>query len=77
MKRDLIEKKDSDYVYIGFNNEMPAQAKKFFWNVNEAESGLNQKITPAMSETILIDELEINNYRLSSRNITQNYLKSK
>lgn len=62
-------------LFIGFNNQIPDRARAFFWNYKT--DAINGEQDSALAESILVDELDIKNYRLKTRDITKTYLKSK
>ena len=63
-------------IFVGFNNEVPEHARAFFWNFNnEAVDGGEQE--SPLSEAILLDELDIKNFRSQTKDIFENYLRSK
>jgi hypothetical protein len=62
-------------IFVGFNNEVPEHSRAFFWNFNnEAFDGGEQE---SLSEAILLDELDIKNFRSQTKDIFENYLRSK
>lgn len=77
VKRNLhLESNKPGAIFIGFNNQIPDRDRAFFWNYDSDDNGVKTEQDSPLSESILVDELDIKNYRLQTRDITKNYLKS-
>jgi hypothetical protein len=64
-------------IYIGLNNNVNRYGRKFFWSYRDESSNTQQNVLLAstFSEAILLDEMVIINYKISSKDIMQIYLK--
>lgn len=64
-------------IYIGLNNKLNKNSRKFYWNYRDQTTSLNQNVnlTSSFSESILLDEMSILNSKIASREISNIYLK--
>ena len=62
-------------IYIGLNNNVNRYGRKFFWSYRDESSNTQQNVLLAstFSEAILLDEMVIINYKISSKDIMQIY----
>lgn len=68
---------ESGNIYIGFNNKQNNSNKKLFSNIfkDEFSNYQNSLLASSFNEAILIDELNIKDYKISAKEILQNYLR--
>ncbi len=68
-------KNRSSIIHIGLNNKISPFSKHFFWNYRDENH--DPFASSILSESILIDELKIINYRINTKDISKIYLKGK
>ena len=68
-------KNKSSIIFIGLNNKISPFSKHFFWNYRDENH--DPFSSSVLSESILIDELKIINFRMNTKDISKLYLKGK